>query len=189
MWLSSLVVTKDGRLTRAAPDTSTARFALRSGQVSSSVRRPENNYDQNNQDYMVTLDSAIKELRELNMSVPKPPRLPTEEEVAFAEQQIGIQFNSDYRRYLLEASDVIVPTLEPATVTVPPGRLDLVENVKTAWTIMGVPRDLLPICEDNADYYCMKENGEIVFWSHDGASNEKWKNLATWIKEVWIDKG
>jgi hypothetical protein len=54
---------------------------------------------------------------------------------------------------------------------------------------MEVPRKLLPICEDNGDYYCMNKKGEIVFWSADGASDEKWKDLATWIEEVWIGEG
>jgi hypothetical protein len=137
----------------------------------------------------MSLDSVIKELRELNLPVPKPQRLPTEDEVEFAEQQLGIKFSSDYRRFLLEVSDVVVPTLEPATVTLPPDRQNLVENAKVAWTIYGVSRDLLPICEDNANYYCLNSNGEVIYWSHDGTSNEKWINLATWIKEVWIDKG
>ena len=51
---------------------------------------------------------------------------------------------------------------------------------------MDLPRDLLPICEDNGDYYCMNAVGEVVYWSHDGVSDEKWSDLATWIRKVWI---
>lgn len=69
---------------------------------------------------MITLDSVFKELRELNLDVTKPQLLPTEEEVDHAEQQLGIKFHPDYRRFLLEASDVVVPTKEPAIVTAPP---------------------------------------------------------------------
>ena len=54
-----------------------------------------------------------------------------------------------------------------------------------AWEI-GVPEDLIPICQDNGDYYGMNKKGQVVFWSHDGATDEKWKDLATWIEEVWI---
>ncbi len=137
----------------------------------------------------MSLDSVFKKLRELNLQVPIPQRLPTEEEVALAEQKLETHFHPDYRRFLLEASDVVVPTKEPARVTFPPGRLYLVNIAKDAWTKMKVPKDLLPICEDNADYYCINKDGEIVFWSHDGISNERWKDFATWIKEVWIEKG
>ena len=49
-----------------------------------------------------------------------------------------------------------------------------------------LPRKFLPICEDNGDYFCMNRKGEVVFWSHDGATDEKWKDLATWIEEAWI---
>jgi len=137
----------------------------------------------------MSLDSVFKELRDLNLQVPKTQRLPTEDEVAIAEKQLEIHFHPDYRRFLLEASDVVVPTLETARVTLPPSRLYLVNIAKDAWAKMRVPRDLLPICEDNADYYCINIDGEVVFWSHNGISNERWKDLATWIKEVWIDKG
>lgn len=138
---------------------------------------------------MPTLDSVIKELRDLNLEVPTPPCLPTEEEVDSAEEQLGVQFHPDYRRFLLEASDAVVPSKEPATVTSPPGRYDLVVNARIAWTKMGLPPELLPICEDNGNYYCMNMDGEIAFWSHGVVSYERWANLATWIKEVWIGRG
>ena len=48
--------------------------------------------------------------------------------------------------------------------------------------------ELLPICEDNGDYYCLNQAGEVVFWSHNGATAEKWRNLADWIKQVWIEE-
>ena len=139
---------------------------------------------------MITLDSVFAELRELNIEVPKPQRLPTEEEVARAEDQLGVQFHPDYRRFLLEASDVIVPVLNLARVHEPPGSQDdLVRIANDAWNIMGVPPELLPICDDNADYYCMNSDGEITFWSHGVVAFERWPNLATWIKEVWIERG
>jgi len=44
---------------------------------------------------------------------------------------------------------------------------------------------LVPIAEDNGDYYCMNEAGEVLFWSHNGSNDEKWPNLENWIREVW----
>jgi hypothetical protein len=52
--------------------------------------------------------------------------------------------------------------------------------------VLGVPDDLLPICEDNGNYFCMNRRGQVVFWDHNGASDEKWTDLATWINDVWI---
>ncbi len=132
------------------------------------------------------LSSAFRELRKRNMTVPKPPRLPSENEVDSVEVSLGVRFHPDFRRYLLEASDVVFGIFEPVTITQPGAHTDLLEVAKDAWEGYGVPRDLLPICEDNADFYCMNECGEVVFWSHDGWSSETWLNLADWIERVWI---
>lgn len=133
------------------------------------------------------LSEAIGELRELNQPVPVPPRLPTADEVEAAEFQLRVKFHEDYRRFLLEASDVVHGTLEPARVT--PGHLDLVEMVRAAWDQDGVPRNLLPFCYDNANYFCVSDAGEILYWDHNGTTEEKWPNFAAWIKQVWIEKG
>src|SRR5260370_1067943 len=123
------------------------------------------------------LSEVILELRELNEPVPEPFRLPTESEVNAAEDQLGVKFPEDYRQYLLTASDIVYGSLEPAVVTPDSGYLNLVEVAESAWNEMDVPRNLLPICEDNGDYYCLNEKGEVQFWSHDGTIEEKWRDL------------
>jgi len=135
------------------------------------------------------LSEVIHELRELNEPVPEPFRLPTESEVAAAEDQLGVKFSEDYRQYLLTASDIVYGSLQPAVVTPDSDSLNLVEVAETAWNKMDLPRNLLPICEDNGDYYCLNEKGEVQFWSHNGTTDEKWRDLAAWIKEVWIEEG
>ena len=137
----------------------------------------------------MNLSDVIAELRELNEPVPKPLRLPTAAEVNAAEDQLGVKFPADYRQYLLAASDVVYGTLEPAIVIPDAGHLSLIDIAETAWDEMEVPRARLAFCEDNGDYYCLNQAGEVEFWSHDGATDEKWKDLATWIKEVWINQG
>jgi hypothetical protein len=138
---------------------------------------------------LMKMSGVIDELRRLNRSVPKPRRLPTEVEMRAAEEQLGVKFPEDYRQYLLEASDVVYGTLGPAVVLPDSGYLNLVEVAESAWNELDVPRNLLPICEDNGNYYCLNEKGEVEFWSHDGITDEKWRDLATWIKEVWIEGG
>jgi hypothetical protein len=49
-----------------------------------------------------------------------------------------------------------------------------------------VPQHLLLFCENNGDYYCIDSSGKIVYWDHNGSTDEIWRNLATWIEEVWI---
>jgi hypothetical protein len=133
----------------------------------------------------MSLAEVIAELRSLNEPVPVPPRLPTEAEVAAAESALGVRFHADYRQFLLQGSDVVLGAIEPAVVTPDAGHLDLVAMVEEAREI-GVPKNLLPFCEDNGSYYCLKSTGKVVFWSHDGATEETWPSLAHWIKQVWI---
>jgi hypothetical protein len=134
----------------------------------------------------MNLADVIAKLRDLNEPVPKPLRLPTADEVKAAEDQLGTKFSDDYRHYLLAASDVVYGALEPAIVIPDAGHLGLVAMAETAWDEMELPRELLPFCEDNGDYYCLNEAGEVEYWSHNGTTDEKWPDLATWIKEVWI---
>jgi hypothetical protein len=137
----------------------------------------------------MNLAEAIAALRARNEPVPIPARLPTAAEVDTAERELGVHFHPDYRRFLLEAGDVVYGTLEPAQVTPDADRLSLVDITRDAHESMDLPKGLVPICEDNGDYYCMRasgESGEVIFWSHDGETDERWDDLATWIEEVWI---
>src|SRR5258708_32141677 len=101
----------------------------------------------------MTLTQALRELRANNEPVPIPFRLPAQAEVDAAEKALGVTFHPDYRRYLLEASDVVYGALEPANVLPDSGYLNLVEMANAAWHEMELPRELLPIWEDNGDYY------------------------------------
>lgn len=134
----------------------------------------------------MNLSEAIAELRDLNEPVAKPFRLPTETEVAAAEKRLNFKFHEDYRTFLLEASDVVVGSLEPAMVTPDSGILNLCEMAEYAWDEMELPLTLLPICEEDGDYYCMNKKGEVELWT-SGETTEKWADLATWIEEVWIN--
>lgn len=138
----------------------------------------------------MTLDQAFHDLQRLNESVPRPRRLPTPEAVDALAQSLGVQFHPDFRRFLLEASDVSVGYLEPVHA-VPVEVSDAVDYTYLPAVVesareWGVPDHLLPICEDNSDFYCMNDAGEVVFWSHDGTTDETWPDLAAWIEVVWI---
>jgi len=136
-----------------------------------------------------TLDQVLQQLRSPDEPVPNPLRLPTRAEVQDVERRLGVTFHSDYRTYLLRASDVVYGTIEPGTITGPASHTDLAAVCKAAWEEYGVPRNLLPICEDNAEFYCITAAGEVVFWSQNWQTDERWPNLATWINDVWIEEG
>jgi hypothetical protein len=134
----------------------------------------------------MNLDDVIIELRELNEPVPIPITLPTENEVDQIERDLNVKFHADFRKYLLEASDVTLGTLEPVTITSDESHTHFPSVFNDAREV-GVADDLIPICEDNGNYFCMNGSGEIVYWDH-GSINERWPNLATWIKQVWIEE-
>jgi hypothetical protein len=137
----------------------------------------------------MVLDEVLQELRRLSEPVPRPRQLPSAADVDLVQQRLGTTFHPDYRKYLLVASDVVLGTKEPCTVAPGGGHTDLVRVASNAWDRCGLPRTLLPVCEDNGDYYCLQPSGEVVFWALNGPTDERWPDLATWIKKVWIDEG
>jgi hypothetical protein len=116
-----------------------------------------------------------------------PFRPPTDAEIAAAEQRLGVSFHPDYRAFLQGGGDVANAIFEPAIILPGSGYLDLFEIADTAWSTMGVPRDLLPFVEDNGDYYCLNSRGEVIYWSHNGSTNERWPNIAAWHQQVCVD--
>lgn len=137
---------------------------------------------------MAELTEAIEELRRLDEPVPLAIRLPSEVEVAEMERKLDVRFHPDFKTYLLAASDVTLGTIEPATIT-DPGSHTYLPSVVEGARKMGVPDTLLPFCEDNGDYFCLLASGEVVFWSHNGVADERWRSLAAWIRVVWIEEG
>jgi hypothetical protein len=100
------------------------------------------------------------------------------------ENELGIRLHGDLRRYLLEASDVVYGVIEPITID-GGGHTDLRTVIDDA-ARSGVPTNLIPICENNGDFFCMEPSGGVVYWSHNGVTDERWPDLAAWITEVWI---
>lgn len=89
--------------------------------------------------------------------------------------------------FLKSGSDVANAIFEAAVILPGAGRLDIFEMARIAWKIIGVPRDSLPFIEDNGDYFCISKTGEVIYWSHNGISNEKWPNMSAWHNQVCIN--
>jgi cell wall assembly regulator SMI1 len=132
------------------------------------------------------LTDVFDRLRQLDQPVPRPLRLPTASEVESVEEELGLSFHPDFRRYLLEVSDVVFGTIEPVTITNSAAHTYLATVAKDGRDYSNLPVDYAPICESNSDLYCVTPDGKVVFWPHDGTSDESWPSVAAWIEDVWI---
>jgi hypothetical protein len=132
------------------------------------------------------MNDIIEELRELNQDRFNSMRLPTEDELVELEEEILISIPTDLKEFLLEASDVVYGSLSPVTATEPHAHTHLPELTATAWSL-GLPRELIPICEANNGYYFIEQDGAIGFWSsEEEISEEQWDNLWDWVSNIWM---
>jgi hypothetical protein len=131
-------------------------------------------------------EEIIDMLRDSNQPVPVPLDLPDEDVLVEVEEQILLPIPRDMRTYLLEASDVIFGSLEPVTAADPYSHTYLPEVAAVAWSL-GVPRYLVPLCEDNGSYYCVEPEGEVVLWRDGDLTDETWPSVWHWIHDVWLE--
>jgi len=131
---------------------------------------------------------ALNILRDHNVVVPKPPRLPTEEEVIEAERELGVAFSHEYKTYQLIGSDIVHGTREPGLLL--PGLspyLCLRAIANNGWEL-GTPKDFLPFCSDNGNYFTISSDGYIGYMDHDDHSHGViYDRFSDWVIEEWLD--
>lgn len=131
------------------------------------------------------MNDIIDHLQELSETVPVPLDLPTFEQLVEIEEQILIGLPRDLKEFLLEASDVIYGTIEPVTASDPFSHTYLPEVTSYAWSL-GLPRELIAICQVGDSFYCIDQEGQVMFWKNDRFSDQVWESLWDWVEEVWI---
>ncbi|GJL84821.1 MAG: cell wall assembly protein [Micavibrio sp.] len=138
---------------------------------------------------MSKADEIIARLKSLAEEVPIPKSLPSEDQVLEIEKSLGLNFHDDFKKYLLAASNVVFGIKEPVQITNLEAHDSLTEVIENS-KAYELPQDVLPICHDNADFYCLTSTGEVLFWSHDisNYTEEKWSNIWEWIEQVWINE-
>ncbi|MCF7200718.1 SMI1/KNR4 family protein [Pseudomonas oligotrophica] len=133
------------------------------------------------------MEEVIEQLRELNEPVPVPLELPDDDLLVEIEEQLLINLPFGLREFLLQVSDVVYGRLEPVTACDPQSHTFLPEVAANAWDA-GVPRDLVPLCQDGLDYYVVDLDGEVTLWS--GATGElteqTWESVWHWARDVWL---
>lgn len=134
------------------------------------------------------MEDIIDQLRELNETVPVPLELPEEETLVEVQEQILIHLPYELREFLLKVSDVVYGRLEPVTASDPHSHTYLPEVAATAWDL-GVPRDLVPLCQDGRDYYAVDAEGEVFLWLEETGEldDETWESVWHWVRDVWLE--
>lgn len=132
------------------------------------------------------MEDIIELLRENNAEVPVPLDLPDEDDLVEIEEQILISLPDEYKFFLLEVSDVVFGSIEPATVTDSSSHTFLPEMAATAWD-RGMPREFIPICEHATGYYCITQEAEILRWQFGDGIVDEWPSIWNWAKEVWLE--
>lgn len=132
------------------------------------------------------MDEIIDELHEIAETVPVPLELPEHDQVVEAQEQILMPLPRDFLEFLLTCGDVVYGSLEPVTVADPGSHTYLPEVTATAWSL-GMPRDMVAVCESREGYYCIAQDGEIRFWHSGGFDDEVWENIWYWVRDVWME--
>ena len=132
------------------------------------------------------MEDVIQQLQERAQETLIPLELPDMDQLVEVEEQLYISLPHDFREFLLEASDLVVGSLEPVTATDPQSHTFLPEVAAQAWDL-GLPRDLLPVCEANGGYFAIADSGTVTFW-RDGETDERdWASIWYWAREVWLE--
>lgn len=136
----------------------------------------------------------LEKLRALDESAPIPPSLPTEADVRAAEAALGVTFPPSYVRFQLHYSDVSFGQYELFGLSGDEGDAALLMEVKEAREHNDLDEHLLPFVEDNGDYFCFDLTSaapeyEVVYWSHNGTTGERWNNFLDWVENCWIKEG
>ncbi|MEE4226806.1 SMI1/KNR4 family protein [Pseudomonas viridiflava] len=115
-----------------------------------------------------------------------PFRIPTDAEIAKAERSLNFPFPAAYIDFLKSGSDVANASFEPAVILPGSSHVDLFEIAHAAWNQFKLPKKWLPFIEDNGDYFCVSQKGEVKYWSHNGPTDEKWPDFSSWFEQVCV---
>ena len=133
------------------------------------------------------MNEIVAKLQELKEQIPTALELPNEDDITKIEEEILIPLANDFKEFLLTASDVVYGSLEPVTIADPHAHTHLPEVAAVAWN-RGLPRQLVPLCENQGGYYAVAETGDVYLWS-DGDEDfdgECIGDVWNWVEHIWL---
>ncbi|AZQ11574.1 MULTISPECIES: SMI1/KNR4 family protein [Shewanella] len=132
------------------------------------------------------MHELIEQLQEMSEQVPVPLELPSFDQLIDVEEEILIPLPSELKEYLLHASDVIVGSLEPVTAADRQSHTFLPEVAAYAWSI-GLPRAMIPICQNGDNFYCIDQEGQVHYWAFGDFTEDQWDSFWEWAEDVWMN--
>lgn len=102
-------------------------------------------------------------------------------------KKLGFIFPLEYLEFIKSGYDLGDAPLDALEISNPPSYADIFEALESARKYYQLPKDLCPICENNSDYYCLNQKGEVVFWSHNGATDDGWLNVTVWRNSMAVE--
>ena len=131
------------------------------------------------------MEDVLDELREGALELAAPLELPDEDVLVEIEEQILVQLPYEFREFLLQVSDVVFGSIEPVTVTDAQSHTYLPDVAANAWDL-GMPRELIPVCEHRGEFYGISEDGEVVRWTDGDVTEDTWPSIWHWARDVWL---
>ncbi|MGB0467668.1 MAG: SMI1/KNR4 family protein [Pontibacterium sp.] len=133
------------------------------------------------------MEDVLQQLQENSVQVVLPLELPTDDQLVEVEEALLISLPMELREFMLLTGDVIYGSIEPVTGADPQSHTFLPEVAANAWS-EGVPREYIPICYTDGQYYVISEEGEVLLWSlEDNAATDDWSSIWHWAKDVWLE--
>lgn len=133
------------------------------------------------------MEDVLLQLKENSETVAVPLELPTEDQLVEVEEEILIPLPYELREFMLLTGDVIYGSLEPVTAADPQSHTYLPEVAANAWAD-GVPREFIPVCFSDGQYYVITQEGDVLLWSlEDDDAIEEWSSIWHWAKDVWLE--
>lgn len=131
------------------------------------------------------MEEIIERLRKVNQQVPVPLELPTFDDFVDAQEALLIHIPDEFRDFLMQVSDVVYGSLEPATIADPTMHTYLPEMAASAWD-SGLERDLLPICQLVDGFYAINQEGTVSIWPEQ--EEAEWQSIWHWVTHVWLEQ-
>lgn len=134
------------------------------------------------------VNEVAEELEERSLKTAFSPEQATMEDIVDAQEAILIHIPVTYREFLLHTGHLIYGKLEPATVADAHAHNYLPEMAAEAWA-RGMPREYIPLCEDDGNIYCIGEDDTVYLWRPGSEEVEEcFENVWYWVKDIWLER-